>query len=181
MLYFSETRIKERTLKLEQKYIDRFWERVDVRGTDECWEWQAGTSSGYGRLTINGKDFRTHRISWILHNGEIPDGLFVCHKCDNRLCVNPNHFFLGTHEDNMKDKIRKGRQSSTKGYRLPNKRKSVWGEKVYSAKLTEQEVLEIKALLSFGLKQTSIAKAYGVTNKNISLIHRGKTWTHVQI
>jgi len=94
--------------------LDRFWSRVDKSGgPDACWLWTAGTHTrGYGRIRWGGKAQSAHRISWTLANGPIGADLYVCHKCDNPLCCNPSHFFLGTASDNMSDRDEKGRCNS---------------------------------------------------------------------
>ena len=86
---------------------DRLWNRV--RKGSSCWTWTGATQHGYGYIGENGKILRTHRVSWTLHHGPIPDGLCVLHHCDNPPCVRPSHLFLGTHTDNMKDMVSKGR------------------------------------------------------------------------
>lgn len=95
----------------EQKYIDKFWKKVDKGNKDECWRWAGGTKTpkGYGMLDVNYKKIYAHRVSYMIHFGEIPEGLLVCHKCDNPGCVNPSHLWLGTHTDNLKDASVKGR------------------------------------------------------------------------
>lgn len=97
-----------------ERQIRDFWAKIDTRGPDECWRWTGGkTSSGYGakRLSLNGAhvSLLSHRMAWLIFNSDIPEGLVVCHKCDNRVCCNPAHLFLGTHKDNTQDMMRKGR------------------------------------------------------------------------
>ena len=91
--------------------MKRFWDKVDKTG--ECWIWTAYTKTdGYGQFKFDGKMRGAHRMAWLLTNGEIPDGMLVCHTCDNPSCVNPNHLFLGTNQDNADDKMNKGRHAS---------------------------------------------------------------------
>lgn len=93
------------TLTAEQ----RFWNKVDKGDESGCWVWKGSTTRGYGTLSLNGKPYYAHRFSYELHHGAIPESLFVCHTCDNPVCCNPAHLWLGTMKDNMDDKIRKGR------------------------------------------------------------------------
>ena len=88
----------------------RFWAKV--RKSDGCWLWQASTSVGYGQINIGGRPQRAHRVAWELTFGGIPDGLWVLHRCDTRLCVRPGHLFLGTVTDNNRDMFAKGRNRS---------------------------------------------------------------------
>lgn len=92
---------------------ERFKRRFVVDESSGCWIWQGGRrgNMGYGAITDRGKPMSAHRAAWIMYNGQIPDGLLVCHKCDNPRCVNPAHLFLGTHQDNMDDRTAKNRQS----------------------------------------------------------------------
>jgi hypothetical protein len=92
---------------------DRFWARVDSSQPDGCWIWKGRrTTRGYGTVNAGlGKNLAAHRASWQIHNGPIPDGLWVLHHCDNPSCVRPDHLFLGTHDDNMRDMALKGRNA----------------------------------------------------------------------
>lgn len=135
-----------------------------------CLEWQAcrvkDSDTGllsYGQVSRH--KFVTHRVSWVLNRGTIPKGLYVCHKCDNRPCVEPRHLFLGTATDNMQDCISKGRR--------PLLRIAVPGERNGSAKLTERQVLEIR---KSRLQGKDLATKYRVSRALISCIVNNKRW-----
>jgi len=101
---------------IEQLLRERFWEKARIGSDSECWEWTGEKSeSGYGRFVILRKHFGAHRLAYeFTHNTPVSPGLFVCHTCDNRPCVNPSHLWLGTHQDNMRDMILKGRSTGRK-------------------------------------------------------------------
>lgn len=106
----QEARRYSKSRRWANKPVDRFWENVDIRGEDECWEWRlARTSLGYGDLQWGEHTVYAHRVAWELTNGPIPDRMCICHHCDNPPCCNPAHLFLGTQRDNVQDSITKGR------------------------------------------------------------------------
>ena len=151
----------------------RFWARVEK--TDACWLWTGKkVRQGYGQL-YNGKGgWRlgrsdvAHRISWVLHNGPIPGGMDVLHHCDNPRCVRPDHLFLGTDIDNVRDMTAKGR------------RRDLRGSEKYNAKLTDIAVMEARRLHGqTGLSLTALAKRYDVSISCIKQAIRGQTWKHV--
>lgn len=145
---------------------ERFWSKVAKRSPDECWEWTGYRGdNGYGQIKRNDLAVRTHRVSWEIHNGPIPDGLNVLHHCDNRPCVNPRHLFLGTRDDNMADMAAKGRSAPQ------------IGERNGRAKLTEGDVAIIRA--SPNAEIGILASLYGVSKHNISSIRRGDSWKHL--
>lgn len=161
----------------------RFREKVGAPTTTGCTEWLCGRfASGYGQFSDQGKNRRAHRVAWELAHGPIPDGLVVCHKCDNPACVNVGHLFLGTNNDNVQDRNAKGRQNCSRGEhhgsrlhpeRVPR------GEQNGSAKLPEQSVLEIKAMLAQGAMGTDLARRFSVSTSTISNIKTGKGWKHL--
>lgn len=135
-----------------------------------CWEWTgAKKPSGYGNFFWEGKYWSAHRFSYTLHIGVIPDGDVVCHRCDNPGCVNPAHLFVGTQLKNITDMITKGRGG-------PATRK---GASHLNAKLTDEQVQGIRKQRRAGETLKSIAKDFGVSEATVSLITRGKTWTHL--
>ena len=99
--------------------MKRFFDKIEK--TSSCWNWTAALrGNGYGCMKYNGKLVDSHRVSWMIHNGDIPKGLLVCHSCDNRKCVNPDHLFLGTQSENMQDCLIKGRLKTPIGLRFVN-------------------------------------------------------------
>lgn len=103
--------LPHRNLNLTESSIKRFWKKVDKKSDEKCWNWIAcKNKQGYGRIGIAASEcVNAHRFSWVLHYGQIPQGLFICHKCDNPSCVNPKHLFTGTRQDNTNDMVLKKR------------------------------------------------------------------------
>lgn len=97
-------------MEFTEEQSKRFWAKVNKKGDNECWEWIAAKNNkGYGQFRIGGVSKSTHRISYIIHKGEMPDGLMICHTCNNPTCINPNHLYAGTGKDNMKQSVREMR------------------------------------------------------------------------
>lgn len=143
--------------------VERFWAKVDKRGPDECWPWIGGKKKrgGHGHISLGGAAgplVGAHRVSYELHYGPIPEGigyhgLCVCHRCDNPPCVNPAHLFLGTHTENVRDMLAKGRHAR--------------------AKLTPDLAAKIK-IAPGSLRE--VAKHFGITHQQVSRIRHGKSW-----
>lgn len=153
--------------------IARFWARVDKNGPipahapelGPCWVWIGGkNNSGYGNLTLNGESVQAHRVAWKLSNGEVPEGQFVLHRCDNRPCCRPSHLFLGDHQANSDDKMNKNRGRWNKG------------EANHKAKLTADDVATIRAELSAGASNRSMEHRFNVSQATISHIKTGRKW-----
>jgi hypothetical protein len=145
---------------------EKLWEKIKVKSKDECWEWVGSLyPGGYGIIKINCKNYRTHRLAYELTYGPILNNLHVLHKCDNKKCCNPNHLFLGTHKDNMKDRDLKGRNGDIKGMKNPNH------------KLTIEQIYEIKRLYnSKKYTQRELGKLFGTHYNNIWKIINNKSW-----
>lgn len=152
---------------------DRFWKHVDKSG--ECWIWTASFQGWYGQIKSDGNSvIGAHRASWIIHNGPIPDGLWVLHRCDNPACVNPDHLFLGTHDDNMRDMAEKGRQGL-----VNHPERAPRGERNRHAKLSESDVLTIRTAHASGVGTTALSRQYGVYETTIADIVSRRTWKHI--
>lgn len=140
--------------------VDRFWAFVDKRGPDECWPWtgRLGTA-GYGALCADGKNMIASRMSYAIHNGSIPaEKPYVCHRCDNPLCVNPGHLFAGTPRDNVMDAVMKGR---------------------IKTKLTASDVTEIRYMCAMGWTRNRLAEIYSVSPSTVGDVVLRTVWAHV--
>ena len=154
-----------RELPPEQK----LWKNTTIpEDRSKCWIYNRMTGEGYGDMSNRKVYRRAHRFSWELHYGPIPEGMYVCHKCDVRNCVNPDHLFLGTHQDNQIDKIKKGRSKHPRG------------SESGGAKLTEIQVLSIKKAIKEGIRLIKLARLYNVSDHCIGSIKMGRTWAHIK-
>lgn len=203
-------------MRLTEQDIARFWEKVDRRGTTEhpdCWIWTGSTNqTGYGQMHLGSLSDGTrrpqlaHRIAWVITHQEIPDGLYVLHRCDVPSCVNPSHLWLGTADDNSKDMVAKGRHYSlthpelvprgeqsgrythpertSRGdshYARLHPEKLARGERVGSAKLTEAKVKEIFELRELGWTTVAIGHHFGIDHTTVGDILHRRLWKHVPI
>lgn len=157
--------------KIDQKVIDRFFSRFEQGEKEKCWEWQGGQgNNGYGRLKINKKNFKAHRISFALFNGYLDSSKVCCHSCDNPVCVNPHHLWLGTHLENMKDRDKKGRCKSD----------HLFTQTLKTRKLTQEDVIWMRANYSPNTWSVNkLAKKFQVCRNTIQQALKGKTWKSI--
>jgi HNH endonuclease len=137
-------------------------------GPDACHPWTGSTSHGYGMVTVNRRTFRAHRVAYELYVGPIPDGLLIRHTCDNPACCNPRHLLTGTDLDNKWDSIERGRHN--------------FGKKNGSARLTDEQVLAIRAQYASGrYLLRELGAIYGVSRVHVGRIVHGKKWAHLRV
>ncbi len=154
----------------QEEFERKFWEKVSIKSPYECWPWVASRrKDGYGKYKRSGKNHLAHRCSFELEYGAVlPSRVLVCHSCDNRWCCNPNHFFLGENDANLKDAAMKG---------LCNR-----GEDRWNAKLTEKDVFQIRSKYKYRTySQEKISKEFGVSRKAVAMVVTGKSWKHVPV
>lgn len=154
-----------RTRKIKPFDVEKaFWNRVYKRAENECWDWEGYLMpNGYGQLKVKERNVYAHRFSFKLHFGFLPDHLLVCHKCDNRNCVNPNHLFLGTHKENTRDMDLKGRRVTKPG----------------TQKITRTDAKQIRALSKDGIHVNMIAEKYKLKPCTIRNIIAGRIWKNI--
>lgn len=148
-------------------FAERFWSRVDkTTNSNGCWEWQ-GTieKTGYGHVEYKGKTWKTHRMAWLLTYEKVPVNC-ILHACDNRKCVNPNHLREGTHKENSQDMVKRKR--------------SLFGEKQNSAKITDEIVKSVRQMLANGKTQKEVTEILNLSFNIVHGIKSGRTWKHVK-
>lgn len=154
---------------MQDRVNERFWSKV--RKSDGCWEWTGARVKGYGRFRLHGRSRQAHAVAYELAHGPIPEGRMVCHHCDNRRCVRPEHLYAGTHQDNMDDVV--ARHRSPPGQGAPP------GERNGAARLTAARVREMRARRSAGESYASLSVSFGVSVGCVFKVTRRETWRHV--
>lgn len=150
--------------------LEKFRRRVEYDANEiGCWRWCGPSQSrGYGVLSLGKrKSVLAHRAAYAFEFGPIPDGMFVCHRCDNRWCVNPWHMFLGSALDNSRDMVRKGRHVPCRG------------ERSGVAKVTSDDVLHIRRLWGAGMPLRQLGARFGISAREAGAIGRGERWAHI--
>lgn len=167
--------------------MERFWSRVDKTAPDGCWLWTGPTTHrGHGRISWFGSNTTTHKLSWIFHFGVIPNGLWVLHNCptiDRPHCVNPDHLYLGTQADNVRDAVAKQQMASgdAHGLRLHPER-AARGERHGRAKLTETAVMAIRRRYASGVDSAAVlAREFDIGVLQVRNIVHGRTWGHLPV
>ena len=147
----------------------RFWSKVDKSG--ECWLWTGCRDRrGYGRFRFRGRTSLAHRVSWTLTHGQPSDDLFVLHRCDTPSCVNPDHLFMGTQTDNMRDCSSKGRTSRHAS--------SLHGNNNGNSRFTPEQVRQMRTMHSNGHSRVDISKRFGASKTSVAYIVTRRYWRH---
>jgi hypothetical protein len=154
-----------RSAAFEKDAEARFWLQVKS-SSDGCWEFAPNRADpSYRKISVDGRYIYAHRYSWTLHNGEVPEGHDVCHRCDNPKCVRPDHLFIETHRNNMLDAV--------------EKRRIAHGSRVGSSKLVDEDVREMFALRSKGWTCKQISSHIGISEISVNHILNGRNWKHL--
>lgn len=160
--------VRGKEVKITPEILERFWSKIDKENNpNDCWEWMACKNrKGYGDFGINGITYQAHRLSFLIHNGGSVDGMLVCHKCDNPSCVNPDHLWVGTTQENTLDMLKKGR--------------SLKGEYHPISKLTEEIVLRIRLLYQGGgHSHSTLSQMFAIHSRTVGNIVNRERWAHV--
>lgn len=157
----------------DENIITKFWEKVKFKTLQECWEWDAATRNGYGAIKINGFVLSAHRVSYFLTTGKDPEEKLVCHNCDNKLCVNPTHLFLGTHSDNSKDAYEKGIVTPPEGVTFKE------GHAPTHRNLSESKAKTVKSKIKSGLSLRQISEDLNIKYQTVRDISAGRSYANV--
>jgi hypothetical protein len=149
-------------IKITEEVEDLFWSKVEIKNPESCWVWAGTKNRRYGQFHFRGDTIPAHRVSWMINRGPIPRGLWALHACDNPPCVNPDHLWLGTHTDNIKDMWDKGRGASA--------------EKNGRTQISTETAKHIKILLGIGTRVPVICSFLNVTRMTVYAIKDGRSW-----
>jgi hypothetical protein len=170
---------------LSPEQVVRFWARLDRESAAGCWLWTGSVGPrGYGQVYLAKRIYaRAHRLAYALANGEVPDGLVICHSCDRPLCCNPDHLVAATQMENVADMVRKGRHvggPNAPGLPPRSKQGRVRGERAPKAKLSAEQVKAIRTRYAAGgVTQVQLAAEYGINRNALQMILYRQSWAHV--